>query len=273
MWWSQMQKPANYAMSLMRWKKVADTTFWLDNSVCLCSGLQVRNKGTCINAQWLIEHEKKNTADTVLKNQCSNDKINTRKSKPWIIHKKEMRHRTEVEKKKGSQRKLSAYSRANWLFNSLYYRYKNYHAQKVLLHSFMFHSHLNERKNVMQRQREWHEWKKNTHTKLRKPIFSSTPRHTFWKFQASRAIFELRSVFFSFFGLCTFLLPIEKQKNSQERLKTRNRTWFRATFHRNVSITSYFNVIHIKMCIYKYVRPFSLLLFCTWTEQFCAPVF
>lgn len=99
MWWSQMQKPANYAMSLMRWKKVADTTFWLDNSVCLCSGLQVRNKGTCINAQWLIEHEKKNTADTVLKNQCSNDKINTRKSKPWIIHKKEMRHRTEVEKK------------------------------------------------------------------------------------------------------------------------------------------------------------------------------
>lgn len=59
MWWSQMQKPANYAMSLMRWKKVADTTFWLDNSVCLCSGLQVRNKGTCINAQWLIEHEKK----------------------------------------------------------------------------------------------------------------------------------------------------------------------------------------------------------------------
>lgn len=82
MWWSQMQKPANYAMSLMRWKKVADTTFWLDNSVCLCSGLQVRNKGTCINAQWLIEHEKKkygwhSLEESVLKWQNKHSEVQT----------------------------------------------------------------------------------------------------------------------------------------------------------------------------------------------------
>lgn len=273
MWWSQMQKPANYAMSLMRWKKVADTTFWLDNSVCLCSGLQVRNKGTCINAQWLIEHEKKkygwhSLEESVLKWQNKHSEVQTMNN----TQERNASPNRSGEKRAANENYQHIRERIDCSTLCII-------GIRIIMRKRCFCTvscsipiSMSEKMWCKGSENGTNE-KKNTHTKLRKPIFSSTPRHTFWKFQASRAIFELRSVFFSFFGLCTFLLPIEKQKNSQERLKTRNRTWFRATFHRNVSITSYFNVIHIKMCIYKYVRPFSLLLFCTWTEQFCAPVF